>query len=84
VVGPQNPPAGVGSFEMETATDADKVTLFNYDHAGTPLSAITAIGYSTYRDPTSTADAGQLPSINIQIDKNGRLRARCRLRHARI
>src|SRR5437667_687454 len=71
VIGPGNPPAGVGSFETETATTADKVTLFNYDHVGTPLSSIMAIGYSTYHDSTSTAPTYQLPSINIEIDKNG-------------
>jgi hypothetical protein len=71
VIGPGNPPAGVGSFETETMTAVDKVTLFNYDHVGTSLSSITAIGYSTYHDSTSTAPAYQLPSINIEIDKNG-------------
>jgi hypothetical protein len=71
VVGPGNPPAGIGSLELETPLPTDKVSLFNYDHVGTALSAITAIGYSTYRDQTSTASAVQVPSINIQIDKNG-------------
>ncbi|HUQ87278.1 MAG TPA: hypothetical protein VM096_06945 [Vicinamibacterales bacterium] len=71
VVGPANPPAGIGSFEMQTPTAADKVTLFNYDHVGTPLREITSLGYSTYRDPTSTANPVQVPSINIEVDYNG-------------
>ena len=71
VVGPQNPPAGIGSLELETPLPTDKVYLFNYDHVNTPLSSISAIGYSTYRDPTSTASDVQVTSINIQIDKNG-------------
>jgi len=71
VVGPGNPPAGVGSLELETPLLTDKVYLFNYDHVGTPLISISAIGYSTYRDPTSTATDVQVTSINIQIDKNG-------------
>ncbi len=71
MVGPQNPPAGIGSLELETPLPTDKVYLFNYDHVNTPLSSISAIGYSTYRDPTSTASDVQVTSINIQIDKNG-------------
>jgi hypothetical protein len=71
VVGPESPPAGIGSLELQTPLPTDKVSLFNYEHVGTPLSSISAIGYSTYRDPTSTASAVQAPSINIQIDKNG-------------
>jgi len=71
ILGPGNPPIGVGSFEVQTPLVTDKVTLFNYDHVGTPLNDITAIAYSTYRDPTSTGPTYQLPSINIEIDKNG-------------
>ena len=71
VSGPGNPPMGVGSFEMTTVLTTDKGTLFNYDHVGTRLADIGAISYATYRDPASTADPVQLPSINIEIDKNG-------------
>jgi hypothetical protein len=71
VTGPGNPPLGIGSLALVTPTAADKVTLFNYDHVGTLLSSINAISYATYRDPASTATAGQLPSINIEVDYNG-------------
>lgn len=71
VTGPGNPPLGVGSFEIRSPLETDKGTLFNFDHTGTLLSDIDAISYATYRDPTSTATAGQLPSINIQVDANG-------------
>jgi hypothetical protein len=71
VTGPANPPLGVGSFQVQTALPTDKGTLFNYDHVGTRLSDINAISYATYRDPSSTATAGQLPSINIEVDYNG-------------
>src|SRR5215210_570572 len=47
VTGPGNPPLGVGSFEMGTASTADKGTLFNYDHVNTRLADITAISYAT-------------------------------------
>jgi len=72
VVGPGNPPAGIGSLELRTPLVTDKVYLFNFDHVGTFLSSIDAIGYSTYRDPTSvTTSPYQVTSINIQVDYNG-------------
>jgi hypothetical protein len=54
---------------MGTPTDADKGTLFNYDHVGTRIADITAISYATYRTPPNSGVA--LPSINIEIDKDG-------------
>lgn len=70
VTGPGNPPLGVGSFEFGTPTVGDKGTLFNYDHVNTPLADITTVSYATYRD-ASSAPGVALPSINIQVDKNG-------------
>ncbi len=70
VTGPGNPPLGRGSFELTTPTNLDKGTLFNYDHMGTELADITDISYATYRHASSTAGVA-LPSINIQVDKNG-------------
>jgi hypothetical protein len=67
--GPPTPPSGVGSLETITPTDADKVTLFNYDHVGTALADIDKIGYATYR--VSGASPNQVPAINIQVDVNG-------------
>lgn len=72
VVGPGNPPAGIGSLELQTPLVTDKITIFNYDHVGVLLSSIDAISYWTYRDPTSvTTHPSQVPSINIQVDYNG-------------
>jgi hypothetical protein len=71
VFGPGDPPLGVGSFEMVTPSAADHGFLFNYDHVNTRLADITAISYSTYRAPGQAASPVQLPSINIEIDKNG-------------
>jgi hypothetical protein len=67
--GPATPPAGVGSLQTVTPTGADKVTLFNYDHVGTRLDAITAMSYSTYR--VSGGSPNQVPSINLEIDYAG-------------
>ncbi|MDQ6689578.1 MAG: hypothetical protein M3Z18_03635, partial [Gemmatimonadota bacterium] len=71
VFGPGDPPLGVGSFEMTTVTPLDHGTLFNFDHVGTRLADINAIGYWTYRELTSIGAPQILPSINIAIDKNG-------------
>ncbi|HKY05111.1 MAG TPA: hypothetical protein VJQ56_09480 [Blastocatellia bacterium] len=70
-VGPGQPPLGVGSFETLTPTGADKVTLFNFDHVGTPLSEIDRLGYATYRAANEADNDAQLPAINIQVDING-------------
>ena len=66
--GPGDPPLGAGSFHSTTATGAEKVFLFNYDHVGTPLAEITDLGYATYR---SAGTGQQLPSLNLQVDYNG-------------
>jgi hypothetical protein len=68
VNGPANPPLGQGSLQLTTPTGADKITVFNYDHTGTPLSAINAIGYSTYR---TTGSLQQDAALNIEVDANG-------------
>jgi hypothetical protein len=66
--GPATPPLGVGSLELVTPTGADKVYLFNYDHIGTALSDIDAIGYATYRTAGSLQ---QVTALNIEVDYNG-------------
>ena len=68
VLGPGSPPLGVGSLQLVTPTGADKVTLFNYDHVGTPLADIDAMSYATYRT-SGTGD--QVAALNIQVDVNG-------------
>lgn len=66
--GPATPPLGIGSLELFTPTGADKVTLFNFDHIGTPLNTINAISYSTYR---TVGSLQQVAALNIQVDVNG-------------
>ncbi len=60
--------SGVGSYEIVTPAGADKATLFNFDHVGTPLADIDKIGYSTYR---TAGSAQQVAALNIQVDING-------------
>jgi hypothetical protein len=66
--GPGAPPAVTGSLQLTTPTGTDKITAFNYDQVGTTLSAIDALGYSTYR---TTGSADQVAAINIEVDVNG-------------
>jgi len=64
-------PAGslsAGSFATRTATGAEKVFLFNYDHVGTPLGDIDDLSYDTYR---VAGNLQQAPALNLQIDYNG-------------
>ena len=70
VVGPATPTVGTGSLQLSTPVAAAKTFLFSYAHAGTKLSDLTAIGYSTYRaGPLGTSRT--LPAINIEVDRNG-------------
>lgn len=66
--GPATPPSGGGSYELVTPTGADKATLFNFDHIGTPLADVDKIGYSTYR---TAGELQQVAALNIQVDVNG-------------
>lgn len=66
--GPATPPLGSGSLELTTPTGSDKVTIFNYDHIGTSLGDVDALGYSTYR---SAGSLQQVASLNLQVDING-------------
>src|SRR4051812_33252685 len=66
--GPATPPLGFGSVELSTPTSADKIQVFNYDHVGTPLADVDAMGYSTYRTAGSLL---QDTALNIEVDVNG-------------
>lgn len=71
VVGPGTAPATSGSLRLSTPSATDKVTLFHYFFVATRLTDLTTLGYSTYRDPSSSAAPAQLPSINLEVDANG-------------
>lgn len=71
ITGPANPPLGSGSFRLSTPDTNAKVYLFSYDHVGTPLTDLSAMSYSSYRNPKSTALELQLPALNLEIDFNG-------------
>ena len=67
-LGPVDPPLGVGSLQLTTVTGTEKVQLFNYERANTPLSDLQVISYSTYR---TTGSLQQVAALNITIDSNG-------------
>ncbi len=67
-LGPDNPPIGAGSLQLQTNAGTEKVTLFNFDHVGTPLADVDDISYSTYR---IAGNAQQVTALNVQIDYNG-------------
>jgi len=63
VYGPATPPRGVGSLQLNVTAPADHWSVYNYDHIGTPLADITALGYSTYTDNNTTD-----PILQMEID----------------
>lgn len=68
VTGPGTPPLGSSSFQLSTPLGAHKSFLFNFEHIGTALGDIGAIGYSSYR----TAGGGLVTAaLNLQVDHNG-------------
>ena len=69
--GPATPPLGSGSFELKTTTVPEKVQLFTDRYDGVALADIDGIGYSTYRDPSSTGNATTLPALNLRVDLDG-------------
>ncbi len=63
VFGPATPPLGQGSLQMAVTGAADHWSVYNYDHKGTGLANITALGYSTYTDNATTA-----PILQMEIN----------------
>lgn len=66
VTGPETPPMGVGSAQL-TVDSTGRELLLNNDFAGTKLSDITKLAYSTYRQLGSDPLA---ISLQLDIDTN--------------
>jgi hypothetical protein len=64
-------PAGLGSSALRftTTTTADKADYMTFSVAGTPLSQVSKIGYSTYQH-TANFPGGDA-SLQLQVDLNG-------------
>ncbi len=69
--GPATPPLGTGSYELRTPDSTAKVQLFTDQYDGTALADVDGIGYSTYRDPSSTGFEAGVAALNIRIDVTG-------------
>jgi len=63
VFGPGTPPLGLGSLQLSVAKNTDHWSVYNYDHMGMALSAITALSYSTYTDNSITT-----PDLQMEIN----------------
>lgn len=55
---------------LQTPTSSAKAQLLTDAWAGTPLSAITALSYSTYRSSDSVPGVS-LPALNLRVDLDG-------------
>lgn len=67
VTGPGSPPKGNGSVEM-SVTGSERFNIASYQFAGTDLSAIGALAFSTY-EPSSNPDiANRAIYLNFDID----------------
>jgi parallel beta-helix repeat protein len=73
--GPSAPPLGTGSLELRIGTDGDlsaqaRLTSF----AGTQLSDLTALSYSTFvelNNGGNPGNGGQAPYLILNVDKTG-------------
>lgn len=69
VAGPATPPSGSGSVRFDLGTNGEgKAAVVYSGLAGTPLSALTQLTYSTYVQYYTT---GQAPAIELAIDITG-------------
>jgi len=69
VVGPAVPPLGTGSAHFNTGTNGSQsAQLRNSSWAGTMISALTALKYSTY---ATAWNGSQLPYLTIWVDYTG-------------
>ena len=64
VSGPGTSPNGSGSLQMETASGSSHWSVYTNDWAGTPLSSITTLSYSTYTIDNTTQDA----ALQVVVD----------------
>lgn len=69
VQGPATPPAGGGSLQQTIGVNGDSFETFrNRNHAGTRLSDLTELRYSTY---VTSNNGGQATYINLLVDWDG-------------
>jgi hypothetical protein len=68
--GPATPPLGVGSAELRVGSDGNSdAQLRHPGYAGTMLSNLTTLSYSTYVEQFGSG--GQAPYLILNVDNNG-------------
>lgn len=65
VIGPTGQPLGNGSAELAATARTDGLALALGDYAGTPLSHVTSLSYSTYRQ---SVDSSHVLAIALQFN----------------
>jgi hypothetical protein len=75
VAGPASPPLGTGSVHLNTGSSGEQtVQMRTSAWSGTPLSALTALGYSTYGTSWNGGmGGGQMTYLTLYIDLDGNL-----------
>jgi hypothetical protein len=65
------PPMGVGSLGLRTASPADKTAFGNQvDFDGDLVSDLSAVGYSVFTTGENNGKGNNMPSITFEIDPN--------------
>lgn len=70
VVGPGTTPLGQGSANFVVNDNSSSMVLVNAMGAGTNLSNINALSYSSYR-ATGSFGVSTMPALQLNIDGNG-------------
>jgi hypothetical protein len=67
VTGPANPPAGIGSAELETTSSTDGQMLMKNAYAGSKFTDLTTLTYSTY---VKSGNSTVAPALQFSVDKD--------------
>lgn len=71
VMGPDTPPAGMGSVEV-SVVGTERRNLATYQFSGTPLADITTLAYSTYNPSTGNGGSDTRSGyLNFNVDFDG-------------
>lgn len=71
VNGPATPPLGTGSAHLDTGSDGSQAAAIRLSNwAGTEISSLTTLGYSTY---ATSWNGSQLPYLTIWLSNGDRL-----------
>ena len=66
--GPDTPPLGTGSCQLQIAGATDSYLLYKSGWGGVLLRDLSSLSYSTYHDPLALGEITELPYLVINID----------------